>query len=318
MPKSLAEYSDWLAERNLRWPAPPRRQPVNAAPYTKPLPGIRAVAWDIYGTLLRISDGELLFVHPQAMRMEVALDKTIQEFNMWHSMSRKPGAPWEYMLQLYQRTYDELRLAGSGRKGDLTEVDAAQLWRRILGKLEQKEYQYDEAFYGDLDELSAKIAYFFHASLQGCEAEAGALEVLLSLFHQGLPQGVIADGQCFTLLQLLRGLLAQGTLPAGSRLFLPELMTLSYQEGIRKPSKSLYLKAAERFESRGVSPGEVLYVSARLRDDLAVAKSVGFRTALYAGDKVSLRASAADLKDPAVKPDRLMTELTHIREILSL
>lgn len=318
MPKSLLEYSDWLAERNLRWPAPPRRQPVHAAPFTKPLPGVRAVAWDIYGTLLRITDGELLFVHPQAMRMEVALDKTIQEFNMWNSMTRKPGAPWEYMQQLYQRAYDELRLAGSGRKGDLTEVDAAQLWRKILGKLEQKEYQYDTSFYGDWEEYSAKIAYFFHSSLQGTEAEQGALEVLSTIHQAGWAQGVLADGQCFTMVQLLRGLLAQGTLPPGTRLFHPELVTLSYQEGVRKPSKSLYLKAAERFESMGISPGEVLYVSARLRDDLAVAKGVGFRTALYAGDKVSLRATPADLKDPTVKPDRLMTELAQIRDILSL
>ena len=315
MPKSLAEYADWLSERNLRWPTAPRRDPVNAAAYVKPLSGIKAVAWDVYGTLLRITDGELLFQHPQQMRMEVALDKTVQEFKMWNSMSRKPGAPWEYMLQLYTRAYDDLRMAGSGRKGDLTEVDAAKLWRKVLEKLEKNEYEYDASFYGDLDDLGAKIAFYFHSSLQGVEAAADALPALTAVKNAGLPQGIIADGQCFTLVQLLRGLESQGTLPP---LFDPELVTLSYQEGVRKPSKSLYLTALERFRKYDIGPENVLYVSARLREDLAVAKTVGLRTALYAGDKVSLRAAGTDLKDPAVKPDRLMTELVQIREILSI
>jgi FMN phosphatase YigB (HAD superfamily) len=318
MPKSLAEYAEWLSERKLRWPAAPRREPVNAAPYLKPLPGIKAVAWDVYGTLLRITDGELLFQHPQQMRMEVALDKAVQEFNMWNSMSRKPGAPWEYMQQLYTRAYDDLRMAGSGRKGDLTEVDAAQLWRKVLGKLDQNEYKYDQALYGDLDELAEKIAYFFHSSLQGVEAASDALPALTAVSDAGLVQGLIADGQCFTLVQLLRGLQAQGSVPAIGPLFHPGAVTLSYQEGVRKPSKSLYQTALDRFRTLDIEPAQVLYVSARLREDLAVAKSVGLRTVLYAGDKVSLRAAGADLKDPAVKPDRLITDLTHIREILSL
>jgi FMN phosphatase YigB (HAD superfamily) len=318
MPKSLAEYAEWLAERNLRWPAPPKFEPVAAQPYLKPLPDVRAVAWDVYGTLLRISDGELLFQHPQAMRMEVALDKTLQEFNLWHSMSRKPGAPWEYLQTLYLRAYDDLRLAGSGRKGDLTEIDAAQLWRKVLGKLDLDEFTYDEAFYGDLDELSEKMAYFFHSALQGVEAAAGALDTLTLLSQAGIVSGVVADGQCFTPVQMLRALGQQGTLPAVGFLWEPRATVLSFSEGVRKPSKSLYLRAIERFRSLGLEPPQVLYVGARLREDLTIAKSLGFRTVLYAGDKVSLRASLADLRDPAVKPDRMITELIQVRDILSL
>src|SRR5665811_1573443 len=86
-PKTLLEYSDWLKERSLRWPAPPKVDPVSASPSAKPMENIRAVTWSIYGTLLRITDGELVFQHPQAIRMEVAIEKTIHEFNMWNSMT---------------------------------------------------------------------------------------------------------------------------------------------------------------------------------------------------------------------------------------
>lgn len=318
MSKTLYEYAVWLTERNLRWPSAPKRQPVQAMPYTKPLPGIRAVMWDVYGTLLRIADGELLFQHPQQMRMEVALDKTLQEFNLWNSMSRKPGAPWEYLQQLYTRAYDDLRLAGSGKKGDLTEVDAGKLWRRVLSKMELEKYTYDESLYGDLDQLCEKIAYFFHASLQGVEATSGTVESLKLLQDNGIRQGLLADGQCFTLSQLQRCLEAEGaTEPIGQLLDLSSV-TLSYQAGVRKPSRSLYRVAVERLQSKGIEPGEVLFISSRLREDLAVAKQMGFRTALFAGDKLSLKASIADLKDPTVKPDRLLTELPQVRDILCL
>lgn len=318
MPQSLDEYAQWLSERDLRWPAAPKFEPIPAAPFLKPLPGIKAVAWDVYGTLLRISDGELLFIHPQAMRMEIALDKTIKEFNMWQSMSRKPGKPWEYMLQLYTNAYDDLRLAGSGRKGDLTEIDAARVWFKILEKLDKNDYQYDVGQYGDLDDLSQKIAYFYHSCLQGTEAAAGAAATVHALGEAGVKQGLIADGQCFTPTQMLRAFQVDGTLPEPAGWISPGLSTLSFLEGVRKPSKSLYIAAAQRFRDAGFDPDQVLFVASRLREDLVVAKSVGFRTALFAGEKLSLKATAADLKDPAVKPDRLLTQLTQVRDLLGL
>ena len=80
MGKSLEEYADWLDEReDVKFPRPPRVDPPKAAPYVKPLRGIRVVLWDVYGALLRIADGELLVRHPQELRMEIALDKTIKE-----------------------------------------------------------------------------------------------------------------------------------------------------------------------------------------------------------------------------------------------
>ena len=64
---------------------------------------MKAVLWNVYGTLLAIPTGDLVFEHPQPLIMEVALDKTIAEFNMWASMSRKPGKPAVYLQHLYSQ-----------------------------------------------------------------------------------------------------------------------------------------------------------------------------------------------------------------------
>ena len=42
----------------------------------------------------------------------------------------------------------------------------------------------------------------------------------------------------------------------------------------------------------------------------------GMRTALFAGDKASLEATPEQLKDPANRPDVLLTELNQIAEVV--
>lgn len=318
MPKSLQEYAEWLAGRDLIWPQPPKIEPVKAKPFLKPLPGIRAVTWSIYGTLLRITGGELIFDSTDGIQMQVALDKTIHEFNMWNSMTRKPGAPWETLAPKYRRFLEERQMVGTERKGDVPEVDSAEIWLRIIGGLLQKEYSYDQLFYGDLDDLAEKVAFFFHANLQGVEASPHALPALQSVSQAGIVQGVLADAQWFTLAQMLQALGEQGKLPPLWDLFDSECMTMSCEEGVRKPSKTLYETCLKRLARKGIGPASVLHVGTRLKDDLAVAKELGMRTALYTGDRLMMRAAPADLKNPDTKPDRLLTDLDQIRDVLGI
>ena len=302
----------------MRWPAPPKIDPITATPSIKPLENIRAVTWSLYGTLLRITDGELIFEHPQSIRMEVAIDKTIHEFNMWNSMTRRPGKPSDSLLPKYLNALHDSLLTSGNRKGDLPEVDAAYVWRTLIGLLNKKEYVYDESLYGDAVALSEKIAYFFHCSLQGTEAAPAALTTLTAVAAGGLRQAALANAQCFTLVQLTRALREQGSLVDVETLLPASLNTLSHEWGIRKPSISLYAQSILRFKEIGIEPDQILHVGTRIQDDLAVAKICGFRTVLYAADKTSLQATSSELRNPETRPDRLITDLAQLRDILQL
>ncbi len=318
MPMSLREYLEFVHDKDALWPKPPPVDPPRAKPSLAPLPGVRAVVWNVYGTLVRIADGELLHEHPQQLRMQVALEKTVEEFNMWNSMYRTEEAPWEYMFQRWKNALDEARLAGTGRRGDLPAFDSARLWRKLVAQLEKKEYEYDRSEYGDPDELSEKIAYFFHAKLQGAEAAPNALRTLQSVADAGLKQGVVGSTQVFTLAQLQRLLGEQGTVPPPGELFEPGLLVQSHQVGARPPSPTYWEAVLERVAGLDLQPGEVLFVGSDVPTDLAAARKHGLRTALYAGDKLGLRGKLADLKNPASKPDRLLTDLAQVREILTI
>jgi FMN phosphatase YigB (HAD superfamily) len=316
MARSLQEYADWLDERQLLWPVAPQPVPPKATPYLKPLEDIRAVTWGVYGTLLTISDGRLLHLHPDPLCMEVALDKTIHEFNMWHSMSRKPGAPWEYMFQQYKGLVEANQLAASPRAGEAPEVDAAHIWQVLIERLGKKEFSWDEAFYGDMEQLSQKVAWFFHAALQGAAAAPNALAALRHVRESGLRQGLVGDGQCFTLVQLARALPAQGEFPGLTKVFTKGCVSLSFQFGVRQPAATLFEACLAQLARRGISPAQVLHVAPRLKEELAPARRLGMRTALFAGDSASVSATPAEVNDPALRPDRILTDLRQIRQIV--
>ncbi len=318
MPKSLQEYADWLEGRDLLWPAAPEAVPAKAAPYIKPLPKIRGVVWNLYGTLLTISHGQLLHRHPQQLPMQIALDKTIKEFNMWNSMSRKPGAPWEYFLHKYDETVDRFAMSGTGKRGQAPEINSTDVWRMMISRLQQKNYEFDASFYGSLDDFCEKVAFFFHACLQGVAAGPGTGRTLAAIAESGRTQGLLADAQSFSYIQMLRALRQEGKLRSPEGWFAPNCLALSYRVGFRKPSKILFETSVKQFEKAGVSAGEILYISSRIRGDLGVAKKMGMKTALYAGDQASLEASPKDLKDAALKPDRLIVELRQVESVLGM
>ncbi|MBI2805423.1 MAG: HAD family hydrolase [Planctomycetes bacterium] len=315
MPMTLEQYANSLDARDLIWPAPPEPRAAKARPHLVRMPEVRAVMWSLYGTLLNISGGQLLLEHPQKFVMEIALDKTVQEFKMWGSMTRKPGQPAEYLGELYRRVIADLRMAPSPKEKH-PEILAERIWEEIVKKLQKKDYKFDAVAYGPLGEFSQKIAYFFHASLQGTACQSGAGSAVEFVHASGLKQGLLADAQCFSFVQLQRGLTAQRCAVLGDLLFPRSLRTLSCEVGSQKPSERLFKHALAQLATLGIQPAQVLHVGSRLMLDLAPAKKLGMRTALFAGDKESLQATREEIKDPATRPDALMTELMQITEIV--
>src|SRR6516225_9684049 len=246
MPLTLEQYVAYLDTRNISWPSPPEIDRPRAKPHLVRLPNIRGVTWNVYGTLLAISGGQLLFEHPQPFIMDVALDKTIQEFKMWGSMTRKPGQPADYLRQIYKDLLTQQSFGtGSGEK--YPEVVVERVWECFIKRLLQKDYEFDAGFFGSLNEFSRKVAYFFHSSLQGCRAYPGAASALRRVADCGLTQGVLGDGQCFTAVQMQHSLFAQDATARLDTLVDGSLHILSHEFRARLPSETLFRQALARF-----------------------------------------------------------------------
>ena len=316
MPLSLEEYVERLDSRkDLPWPVAPKIDPPKAKPSLHAMP-VKVVFWTVYGTLVAIPQGELQFEHPQEFVTDAALDKLIKEFKMWQSMSRKPGAPAEYMKELFNKALTVLKLAGGGGE-KFPEVQTERVWDDIVKKLQQKEYSFDAVTYGSIGDFVKKIAYFYHASIQGTGPYPGAVDALRLLADRGIAQGLLADGQCFTVGQLQRCLKQQDPDFDLNSVVAPAMRLISAEKKARKPSDTLFKLAVAAAAAKGATPSEVLHVGSSLARDIGPAKKHGFRTALFAGDKNSLVATPEQLKDAAFRPDALITELPQVLELIS-
>jgi FMN phosphatase YigB (HAD superfamily) len=314
MPLTLQQYATYLDTRGLPWPAPPRVEAPKVKPHLRRLDGIRGVLWTVYGTLLAIPEGDLKFEVENELAMNVALDKTIHEFKMWGSMSRKPGQPADYMREIYRKALDEQRLAPALDR--YPEIVSEKIWESIIKKLFQKEYQFDAGFYGSLNDYSRKVAYFFHASLQGTGCYDHAAAAIKALSESGVMQGLLADGQYFTPVQLARGLTRQDTTADLDKLLPASQRVLSFHHKARKPSDILFEAGVEAMAGQGIEPGEILHIGSNLTRDIAPAKKWGMRTALFAGDRLSLAATTEQLKDAQHRPDALLTDLEQVAQLI--
>ena len=318
MSQSLSEYIDSLYERSdIIWPSPLDRVPLKVTPFLEPMEEIKAVLWEPYGTLLRVDLGKLIHDSDQQLRMKVALEKTIDEFNMWYSMVRKPGQPWEYMLRQYRDVVQDLGMKAV-TKGEIPEIDSTQIWIKLIDRLIRNEYEYDEGTYGDLEHFAQKVAYFFHASLQGIEAADEACETLKSLSMHGVRQGLLCEGQAFTIPQVAHKLSLQLPIQSMSEVLSLDCCTLSYRTKVKKPSAGMFTSAIDKLKSVGIAPEQALYVSHRLKDDLAIAKTYGLRTCLFAANKNDCEFTGEDVRNPDYKPDRLVSKVRQIRLILGV
>ena len=318
MALSLAEYANFLDDRDLIWPSVPPPVPVQVIPSIEPIDGIRIVLWDVYGTLLRTTGGAFCLVPDPQTPLEIALEKTIHEFNMWPSMYRKPGPPWKSMINQYINYHKRLSMVATKRSGDLTDADLIDIWETIIVRLFDKYYSYDKDFYGDVRQYSEKVAYFFHSSLQGVEARTGAVQAIKDLHAVEVRQGLLANGQSFTFTQLLRALAQQGTLPPLADTLHPNAVLFSYELGIRKPSRSLFQLTVERLKDAGFRPEEVLHISCRLEADLLPAKAAGMMTGLLAAEQTGLDTPVVLLKDSATRPDRVLTSLSQVAALFGI
>ena len=316
MALTLEQYAAYLdTRRDLSWPAPPVPTPAKARPHLTRLADVRCVLWNIYGTLLCIPGGEVWFEHKNAFIMGLALDKIIQEFKMWASMSRHPGQPSEYLQQIYKQVFvEQSHVPGGGDR--FPEILSETLWAAVIKKLCQKDYKFDVGFFGSLNAFSEKLAYFFHSSLQATVCYEGAATALQQVGAKGLRAGALWRCAVLHARPVQRGIAAQKPDANLDSLLTDGLSFLSCEFRARKPSERFLREVTLALSRQGLQPAHVLHISSRIAQDLVPARRMGMKTALFAGDRESLQATPEQLRDPVGRPDVLLTELSQIADVI--
>ncbi|MGI9427896.1 MAG: HAD family hydrolase [Bythopirellula sp.] len=269
--------------------------PTEVAPKLAQLEGIRAVLFDIYGTLLISASGDI-GANSGDHRIE-ALQETLELFQL--SLDCQASSA----LQLFAAEIAKSHAAAQAQGVDYPEVDIVEIWQAALPLMVQ----------GQVPEVDwRRLALEYEVRVNPVWPMPGVESTLEKLVSGRLVLGIVSNAQFFTPL-LFPALLGKTLVELG---FDQALSYFSYEHRQAKPGSFLYALAQRQLESQGIRPAEVLYVGNDMLNDVTAAASVGFKTALFAGDRRSLRLRTDDDRVRGIEPDVVITELVQLTECL--
>ncbi|KAF0092934.1 MAG: putative hydrolase of the HAD superfamily [Puniceicoccaceae bacterium 5H] len=275
--------------------------PTDEKPVLNPLPGIRAVVFDIYGTLIISGTGDISLAEKQDR--EAQLTEALEAADLM-----LPAVPGK-RTDLLNQTIKEHQQARQAEGIEYPEVEIRDVWREFLQAEMAKGALEDEELTAELVE---QIAVEYEVRVNPVWPMPHLEQTLQGLRERQLTLGIVSNAQFYTPL-MFEAFLGKDLDALG---FAPEARVYSYELREGKPSTRLYEVLARQIQPLGLRPAEVLYVGNDLRNDIWPAQLCGYQTALFAGDKRSLRWREDDARLQDVRPDLILTDLQQILEVL--
>ena len=269
-----------------------------------PLQGIRAVLFDIYGTLIISGSGDI--GAGNAENDEQAFRSALHEIGIsaQHLSPKIRGT--ELYEQAIRQTHEHRRQEGI----EFPEVDIVDIWRQVLNALPQGVLA-AEITPAQLHTLAVE----YECRINPVWPMSHLAQTLVMLQEHGLVLGIVSNAQFYTPL-LFEAFLKATPEQLG---FDSRYCAFSYQWLEAKPSVRLYQRVLESLASeRGIEPQEALYVGNDRLKDIWPAARLGCKTALFAGDKRSLRLRKGDERCHAIDPDVVIKDLRQLKTILKL
>ena len=246
---------------------------------------VKAVLFDVYGTLVISRSGDRdshTFSHEQKRALAGVLKR--------HGIDRTPENIIVALNRTIEKDHEHLRQDGI----DYPEVDIVRVWETVLSNRDNARVK--------------AFALEYEMVVNPVYPMPGLEDVLSTCRGQGRQLGIISNAQFFTPL-ILERMLGAALDVCG---FDPQLTLFSYRFRFAKPSSCMFEKAAQIFSHHRVPPASILYVGNDMRNDILPAKTVGFKTALFAGDQRSLRRRADDALCRHLEPDVVITDLRQL------
>jgi putative hydrolase of the HAD superfamily len=249
----------------------------------------KCLLFDVYGTLFISASGDIGTTQYQASQprlMDILFDK--------YHIHKNPELMINGLLSSIEAEHVRLKEMGV----DFPEVNIAEVWNHLLvGMPAETVRQFAEEF----EHIVNPVCPMPH------------LKTILSKCRlKGIPMGIISNAQFYTP-KLFEQFLGSDLKGLG---FDPDLIFFSYCFGYAKPSTLLFEQARKKLTEKAISVDRTIFVGNDMLNDVYPAAESGFKTALFAGDKRSLRLREDNPKCQGLKPDLVITDLMQLIQVL--
>jgi len=261
---------------------------------------IRAVIFDIYGTLLVSDTGDIGLAGDY---------KNEHAFRAAFSAAGLPATAIPQDIRVSELLVQQIRSAQDERRRqgiEFPEVDILTVWKVVLRNLSLH----------DLPEVLSDAQLRALAIEYECRDNPvwpmpGVRETLSSLHRRGIRLGIVSNAQFYTPL-MFRALIDASLEDLG---FDAALCAWSWQALEGKPSPRLFRQVREQLTTYGITPEQTLYMGNDCLKDIWPAAGTGWKTALFAGDARSLKLRRDDARCRDLESDLVIDDLRQLEGI---
>lgn len=292
-----------LVHRMAELSGPMAPEPTEERYRLTPLPDVRAVLFDIYGTLFISASGDIGIRQDRVE--EAAFVEALQSagFTVANPTAGPRGVA--RLREVILRDHRKRRAEGI----DYPEVDIESVWSDVIATLTA-----ELAIRGPHDPVAVRrLAVEYECRVNPAWPMPEMEETVEALRAGGLVLGAVSNAQFYTPL-LFDAFFRRSLEDFG---FDPAACSWSYQHLVAKPSTRIYQPALDALKQQhGLAPHQALVVGNDVLNDITPAARLGCRTALFAGDRRSLRWRRDDERCTGVRADIVITGLRQLEDAL--
>lgn len=284
--------------------------PTAMVPDYKSDHSIKAVIFDIYGTLLISGSGDIEESSVTPENINTALEYGRMKL-MDHFANRE--LVLQTMMNSFKQEVYNRHDAARNADNPYPEIDILSIWEKIIS-----EHHENNVLQTNGNGCLECFTFVFEVLSNPIYPMPGMAELIHELKKTGLPLGIISNAQFYT--PVIMNFFLHQVISDSEIIppFDPDLTVFSYKLMRAKPDMHLFNKVkttiAEKYK---LQPSQVLFVGNDMFRDIYPATQAGFKTALFAGDERSLRLRTDKKEVNKLYPDFVITDLMQILKILA-
>ena len=266
------------------------------------LQNVRAVLFDVYGTLFTSGSGDV--GADPALQSENALAAALLDAAYPGDLDKAAEFGLALLADAIGAAHDTAKADGVAHP----EVEIRDVWRSVIVEL------IDGGLLAPSprDHPLERLAVAYECRVNPVWPMPGLEACLRSLAGSGRVLGLVSNAQFLTPL-LFPALLNATVAELG---FEPDLVVWSFERREAKPGVGMFDPVLRGLTARGLAPEQAVYVGNDIRNDIWTASRAGLCTILFAGDRRSLRRRKDDENCRDAQPDAVITRLSQLEMIM--
>jgi putative hydrolase of the HAD superfamily len=286
----LAEYARKLHETSLQ-SNKRKLEPVSCPSRVEKLNDVRAVIFDVYGTLINYWRPGFDDKEQRSHCLKAAFREVADRFGFTAFLEEMDPEeePEKTLYDLYHGCVALCHESATRNGVDFPEAKVEGAWELIILMLKRRGYDPEKSLPGQAGELAKHLAYTYNFFSLGRELYPGAVDALAALKKNNIALGIVSNAQFYTPIDLTLFIRDQsrGAYDDFNELFDPDLTFFSYEYNASKPGDFLFKQLYNALYERQILPEQTVFAGNDLLLDIGPASQAGMRTALFTGDKNS-------------------------------